>query len=140
MARVITNEFQKFIDGLTATSAVYSALGTTLTFGTNLFEHIEPAVATQTITVIGFPGGPPDKDKQKYESAVQVRVKGASVQKSMETSQAIINTLHENTNVCASCNGKVTADQSAPVLLEVLEGGKWIVSVSNYTVKHIKLN
>lgn len=140
MARVISNEFQKYIDGLSATNTICTSFGATLTFGANLFVDTEPAIATQTITIIPFPGAPPDKDRYKYESAVQIRVKGKSVQKSLETSQALINILHENSKVCASQPGKVTADQSTPILLEVLEGGKWIVSVSNFTIKHIKLS
>lgn len=138
--RVISNEFQKYINNLPATNVVCSALGTSLTFGTNLFVDVEPAIATQMITIIPFSGGPPANDRYKYEGAVQIRVKANSVQKSLETSQALINILHGNTVTCASQPGKVYADQSTPFILEVLEGGKWVISVANYTIRHIKLS
>jgi hypothetical protein len=139
MARLISNEFYKYFDGLAATNAICVALGTTFTKGTNLFVDVEPANATQMVTSISYGGGPPDTDKYKYLAGVQVRVKANSIQKSLETNQAIINTLHMNHNICASTNGVVYADQSAPFLLEIVNSGQYYVSISNYTVRYIKL-
>jgi len=139
MSRVISNEFYKFFDGLTATNAVCVSLGTTFTKGTNLFVDYESPAATQMLSVISFGGGPPDADTYKYTSGVQVRVKANSRQKSLEMNQAAINTLHMNQKVCASTNGIVLADQSSPIILEVVNAGQYYITVSNYTVKYIKL-
>jgi hypothetical protein len=52
--------------------------------------------------------------------------------------QSIINTLHENDNVCSSSPGKVFANQSAPMIIGVREAGEFVISVANFSVKHIK--
>jgi hypothetical protein len=53
--------------------------------------------------------------------------------------QAVINTLHNNGKVISSTTGVVFANQSAPLLLDIREGGESVIVVSNYTVKHMKL-
>lgn len=140
MARVITNEFQKYFVDLTATNEICSALGTTLTFGTNLFVDHEPGVATQCVTIYAYGGSSPNVDSQRQNPSVQVRVRANSIQKAVETSQSMINVLHFNQNVCASGNGQVYAIQSAPITLGYTEGGEWAITTTNYRVKHIKLS
>lgn len=139
VTRHICNEFKRYLGNLTATSTVATALGTTLTFGSNLFIDVEPAIATQLVTVISLPGAPPSLEGERQESNVQIRVKAKTVQKSVETTQALINKLHNNTNVCASSAGKVYAEQSSPFIIGHQEGGNYTITVSNYTIKHVKL-
>jgi len=131
------SEFVKFFGNLTATSPVCTSLGNTLVQGSNLFMVVEPSEATQCITAIPY-GSTPPRSKDKYESNVQIRVKATSNKRALETTQAIINTLHENCNVCASNNGIVLANQSNPIFLPAMEGGEFSIAVSNYLVRHVK--
>jgi hypothetical protein len=139
MALLITDEFKKYLVGLTATSAIVSAFGTTFTSGTNLFVGEENDAHRDMLTIYPTGGSPPDKDGQKYESSIQIRMKVASNATGLKAMQEVINVFHENTNICASTNGKVFAVQSNPLSLDKLEGGKYSIYVSNYTIKHIKL-
>lgn len=139
MARTIGDEFQKYFANLTATSDICDTLGTTLVFGTNLFVGYEPASATRCITITPYDGDPPNIDKERQTSYVQIRVKTPSNRTSFETSQSIINALHCNKNVCASQPGKVFAIQSTAMPLEYQQGGELLVTISNFQVKYIKL-
>ena len=61
------------------------------------------------------------------------------IERLKETLQDTINKLHENESVCASCNGKVFAMQSAPLFLQFTEAGDYAIAVANFQVKHTKL-
>jgi len=134
----IVNELVKYFDSLASSSTIVTAFGVSLTDGDNLFMIREPSEATQCITIIPYPGGPP-VDNSKYESSVQIRVKAKNYKRSLETSQAIINALNRNDNVCASTSGIIFAEQSTPIFLFPEEGGEFPISVSNYTIKYIKI-
>jgi hypothetical protein len=91
------------------------------------------------LTIIPYAGSGPASDRKKYESAVQIRLKIRDRQKGIRTMQEIINTLHGNTDVCASAKSKCFAVQSSPIVLEMYEGGQYLAYISNFIVKHIKL-
>jgi len=134
----IINEVGKYLSNLTATNPICSSLGVTLTFGSNLHLWLEPPEATQLVTVIPY-GGSPSTTVDKQNSYLQIRVKAKTNKRCGETTQAIINTFDRNGNICASTNGVVLANQSAPIFLPAQAGGKWPISVSNYTIKHVKI-
>jgi len=134
----IVKEIYKYLDNLTATNPICVSLGTTLSGGSNLFMMLEPADATQCITIIPYGGGRPNTDKNRFESSVQIRLKTSSRQKALETMQSVIENLHMNDNVCASMNGLMMANQSLPIIFDVLEGGKYIISISNFSIIHTK--
>lgn len=139
MANVIINEFRKYFDRLTATNPICVALGDTFTSGSNLFVIIEPSTATKCLTITPYSGSSPRADRLKYESSVQIRLKIRDRQKGIRTMQEIINTIHCNTNVCASANSKCFAVQSSPIVLEMYEGGQYLAYISNFIIKHTKL-
>lgn len=137
----IENEIRKYLEDKTATNPICDSLGTTLTYGTNLFMYEEPSsgFASQCITILSYGGSPPNKDRRRQEPSVQIRLKTNSNTKANRTMQAIINDLHGNDRVCASQPGKLFAVQSNPIRLAPLEGGEIKVTVSNYNIKHVKL-
>ncbi len=140
MALVVSNEFGKYFAALTATSAIVVAFGgVTFTVGSNLFVGEEKESHVDMLTIYPTGGSPPDKDGQKMESSVQIRLKVASNGTGLKTMQEIINVLHQNGNVCASTNGRVYALQSNPLPVDKIEGGKYSIFTSNYNIKHIKL-
>lgn len=136
---MVTDEFKKYFVGLTATSPIVSAFGTTFTVGSNLYIGEENEKHVNMITIYPTPGGPPQTDRQKQESSVQIRIKSASNSIALRTMQAIINILHYNGNICASTTGIVYANQSAPLPLGKIEGGKYSIFTANFDIKHVKL-
>jgi hypothetical protein len=139
MALLITDEFKKYFTGLTSTSAIVTAWGTTFVNGSNLFVGEESEAHRDMLTIYPTGGGPPDKDGYRMESSVQIRIKSTSNSTGLKTMQEIINVMNQNVNVCASANGRVYALQSNPMPLDKLEGGKFSIFTSNYNIKHIKL-
>jgi len=139
MANLVAYEIKKYLTNLTATASLCVTLGRTLIASTNLFLFTEPVRATSCMTLIPFAGAPPNKDKIRQDSYVQIRLKTKSIRTTMETLQDTINKLHENESVCASCNGKVFAMQSAPLFLQFTEAGDYAIAVANFQVKHTKL-
>lgn len=140
MADLVVYDIKKYLTSLTATASICVTLERTLIASTNLFVYVEPTNATNCMTLIPFSGGPPNLDKIRHESYVQIRLKTKNVKKTMETLQDTINKLHCNEDVCSSCNGKIFAMQSAPMLLEFAEGGEYAIGVANFQVKHTKLS
>ena len=138
MATVVTEEFRRYFGNLTATSGICTAAGTTWTEGTNLFVGFE-AQATHCLVIHPYGGGPPTPEGDRQEARIQIMYKSPTRRKVLNVQQSIINTLHNNTNICASSNGRVSAIQSTPIVLGVREGGESVISVSNYTVKHTKI-
>ncbi len=138
MAEIIINEVAKYLDNLTATSQINVSLGTTLNLGKNLFVVYEqPNVATE-LTIIPYGGLPPNVDKYRQDSSFQLRLKAKNIHSSLKSMQELINTLHENTRVCASTPGKIEAIQSSPVILG-WEEAEYLITVGNFKVKYIKL-
>jgi hypothetical protein len=139
MANHISNEFRKYFTRLTATAPICVSYGKRLTSGTDLFVIMEPSTATKCITVIPYGGAPPTPEGDRHESAIQIRLKIKDRQKGIRTMQQIINTLHGNTDVCASAKSRVYAVQSTPIVMDMYEGGEYIAYISNFIVKHTKL-
>lgn len=139
MAKTVANEVRKYLDGLTATSNICVSFGTTLTSGTNLFMYVEPGKKVNMITIIPYSSGPPTPEGNRHDNSFQLRVKHSRNASCVETGQALINILHNNTKVCASVNGRVSARQSSPIPLEIQEGGEYMIVVANFGVKHIKI-
>jgi hypothetical protein len=136
MVTTLSSKIASYFESLEATSTVCSVLGSTLTFGTNLFINYEPEVSS-CVSVIQYSGEPPAPDGNKYNSSFQVRVKNSSRATGEQVSQAVINLFHQNGKIVP--HGLVTANNSAPLLLYVRSGGEEAVFVSNFTVKYIKL-
>ena len=137
MTTTVADEFKDYFDSLTATADICVALGTVFDFDTNLFIGVEPE-SDECLSIYTYGGAPPNKDGSRQEPSVQVRFKTSTRRKVLSVMQSIINTLHENDNVCASSPGRVFANQSAPMIIGVREGGEFVVSIANFTVKHIK--
>ena len=135
----ISDEFKKYFVNLTATSQIVSSFGTTFVLGSNLYISEESEKHVDMLTIYPTPGAPPNKDRQRMESSVQIRLKVASNAKGLRTMQDIIQTLHENESICASAPGKVYASHSAPLVLGKIEGGKFSIFTANFNIKHIKL-
>jgi len=139
MGNLAVYDLKTYLDNLAATNEIYTSLGASLAFGRNLFLFTEPPTATVCMTIIPYPGPPPEADKQRFESNVQIRLKTRSPRKTMETLQSVINLWHENATICASfCSGKIFAIQSNPMLIDITESGEYYVGVSNFRIKHIK--
>ncbi len=136
---MITDEFKKYFINLTATSTIVSSFGTTFVLGSNLYVAEENEKHVNMLTIYPTGGATPNKDNQRQDPSVQIRIKSISNSIGLRTTQDIINTLHENTNVCASANGRVYALQSTPMPLGKIEGGKFSIFVANFDIKHIKL-
>ena len=132
----IYDKVKDYFVGLASDHAICSAFGTTFTFGTNLFIGIEPNVSVSCITIQPYAGPPPTPEGDRQESAMQIRLKTNNRQKAITVQQAIINSLHGNQ---LSGNGYITANNSSPTIIGILEGGEWIISVSNYLIKHVKI-
>ena len=142
MAGIIVNELVKYFESLTATNAICEEVSNTFTSGSNLFVGYEPSVdiAATSLTIIPYFGAPPSPEGDRQESYVQIRFKTSEIETGLRTMQSIINTLHNNTDACASCNGRITAVQSTPMILEFFEGGEYLVTVANFGIKHTKLD
>lgn len=135
----ITDEFKKYFVALTATSPIVSSFGTTFVLGSNLYVGEENGKAVNMLTIYPTGGSPPNKDRLRQNSTVQIRIKSKSNSVGLRTMQDIINILHQNDNVCASAAGKVYALQSTPLILGKIEGGKFSIFTSNYRILHNKL-
>lgn len=134
MTDILASALVTHLDSLTATNAICVSLGTTLTAGTNLYLG-EETTASNCIIVTPYGGAPPNLDNYRQESALQIMVKSTTRKRSLETCQAVINYLHTNDKIA----GKFFADQSSPILLGAREGGKSIISVANFIIRHVKL-
>jgi len=135
MSDLVASSLKTYLDNLTATNTICAELGAVLTFGSNLFIGIEPET-TNCITIIPYGGGPPTYDGSRQESNLQVRVKTSAVKSSFEVSQSLINTLHNNTSICA---GRFSAIQSTPTMLSVQEAGDNFITISNFSIRHVKI-
>jgi hypothetical protein len=140
MAKNITNEFRKYLANLTATSTICTAFGTTFTSGNNLFVYAEPAIKRNLITIIPLSGTSPTSEGDRHNNDVRIRIKHKRNASAIETAQSVINKLHTNTVVCASCNGKVFARQSSPIVTGFLEGGEYMIAEANFAIKNVKLS
>jgi len=136
---MIVDEFKKYFVNLTATSPIISSFGTTFTLGVNLYIGEENEKHIDMLTVYPTGGEPPNKDRFRQNSAVQIRVKSKSNSVGLRTMQDIINIFHQNGNVCsASMPGKVYSVQSTPNVLGKIEGGLFSIYTANFSIKNIK--
>jgi len=132
---MIINSVASYLCDLSVTHPICDKLDSTLTFGSNLFIGIEPIKTVSTITLIPYSGSPPNMDNQRQTAALQIRLRTNSRYKSLSVQQACIDNLHTNT---LNGNGKMYSRDSAPIIIKSEEGDKWIISVTNFTVKYIK--
>jgi len=133
----LSHKFKDYLAALTSTSLLYTNLGTTLIFGTNLFITFEKDYnATQVLTIIPYGGSPPSDEGDRQEGNIQIRLKTPSRSRLISTLQGLINTLHNNT---AITTGRVVSNQSNPIVLGAIEGGEEVIGTINFTVKHIKI-
>lgn len=138
MANTVASSFVTYFANLTATNEIISALGTTFTIGSNLFNNFEDDV-DECLSIYDFGGSPGDQDRQRQYPAVQIRMKSNTRAKAIKVMQSIINDLHYNGNVISTSSGIVFATQSSPILFDIREGGESIITISNYTIKMVKL-
>lgn len=132
----ICNVVASYLETLSATQAICDALGDTLTFGTNLFIGGSEATETNIITIIPYGGSPPEIDNKRQNPSIQIESKTSSRHTGLNLQQALINTLHMNE---LNGNGKMRANQSMPIPLGVELGGRRMIYVSNYNIKHVKI-
>ena len=135
MSDLVASSLKTYLGSLTATNIICDELGAVLAFGTNLFIGIEPETSN-CITIIPYGGGPPTHDGSRQESNLQVRVKARTAIVSFRVSQSFINTLHNNTSICT---GRFSAIQSTPNMLSIQEAGDNFITVTNYSIKHVKI-
>jgi len=138
--KLIYNEFKKYFSGLPITATICDNLGTTFSASSNLFVGSEPENVGSCLTIIPYGGGSPSPEGSKREAAIQIRLKSKSMEWGLKTQSAIIDALHNNTSICASTNGRISAIQSEPIPISWQEGGQFNIIVSNYTVKYTKMN
>ena len=131
----ILNTVASYLCNLSATHAITVALGTTLTFGTNFFIGGCEATEANTLTLIPYGGSPPNISNTQNPS-VQIETRTISRYIAIELQQALINFLHMNQ---LEGSGLIQAKQSCPILLSTERGGRLIISVSNYNIKHVKV-
>lgn len=136
MTTTLTSEIKDYLESLSATNPVCSALGTTLNFGSTLFINHEPETSP-CVTVYSYSGAPVGPDGYKYEARFQMRVKHSSKETGEEVAQALINDMGYNMSVVPK--GLVQALTSIPLPFASREGGEDTVFVSNFTVKYVKL-
>ena len=132
----ILNTVASYLTDLSATHSITTALGTTLTFGTNLFIGGCEATEANTITLIPYGGSAPNIDGNRQNPSIQIESRTTSRYKGIEFQQALINFLHMNE---LGGQGLVQANNSIPIPLGTERGGRYIIMVSNYHVKHIKV-
>ena len=135
--RTICNIVASYLDNLATTNSICSTVGSTLTFGKNLFIGIPPSTTVDYVCITPYGGSPPDSDGYKQNPRFQILYDTSNREKSLTVQQAIINELHMN-----NVNGSVLikAIQSTPIIVNVYAGGERIQSVSNYEAKHIKIS
>ena len=134
MADTICDRVASYLTTLDIGNEICTAVGTTLTFNTNLFIGIEPAdPKVSVITIIPYGGSGPVKDRQN--PAIQIRTK-TYLQNPLSIPQALINDLHDNE---LSGSGKVISLNSAPILIGSFQGGQYTISTTNFEVKHVNL-
>jgi len=136
MSNTIGNTVASYLTSLAATNEICSALGTTFTFGTNLFLHSEPTNDTDMVTIIPYGGYSPETDKIRQNPAIQLRMKSTSKNTLMSTQQAMINKLHLNQ---LGGNALMISNTSTPMIIGVLEGGEYTIAVTNFRLKHVKV-
>lgn len=136
MTTLVYDSLLTYFEDLAATNSICDSFGGCFTPSTNLFLGFEPDTDVDTVTLIPYGGSPPNLDNKRQNSSVQIRLKTNSREKALKVQQAIINELHTYQFPEV---GKMTANQSAPILLKSLEGGEWFISVSNFNIKHLKL-
>ena len=132
----ILNTVASYLCNLSATSSICVSLGTTLEFSRNLFIGGCEATETNTITLIPYGGSPPNNDGYRQNPSVQVESRTTSRYKGLETQQALINWLHMHE---LGGQGLVQANNSIPIPLGTERGGRYVLYVSNFNIKSLKV-
>ena len=126
----ILNDIRNFI---TTSASVLADLGATVCY----ISH-EKDTPDNCITLYPYGGRAPEPNsKYKYNSSVQVRVRGTTFPKAYNTCQTIINQMHYNGDVLASTNGMMYSIQSAPIFL-VRDDERRSICVCNFDARHVR--
>lgn len=137
MADLLT-EVESHFTSLTATNEVCSNFGSTFTSNTNIFKGVVPSSPTDCVVLLPYGGRPPDtRHRSAQYPSIQVRVRATGYAKGYKTTQAIINHLHQNGDVCSSFVGIPFAVQSQPIFL-AWDEEKYPVFVCNFDFNIIK--
>ena len=131
---MITNILASYLETLTATNPICSALGDTFTFNENLFIGFEQEKKVSAITIIPYPGPKPNVDNRRQTAAIQLRLRTKSRYKSLSVQQACIDTLNMND---LNGGGRMRANSSTPFVIGSEENDKWQISVSSYIIKFV---
>lgn len=135
MTELIVDVVASYLQDLTATNEICSALGATLVEGSNLFVGFLPDTDSDSITLIPYSGGAPEVDGFRQNPSVQINVKSTSRATVLKTGQALINKLHENE---LKGKGKMFARDSSPMIFKNIEGEEWVLSIVNFDMKIVK--
>ena len=130
----ILNAVASELEDLSATHYVCAAFGATFT-ATNLLLGYNQDLDWDTVTITPYGGSSPDTDGYRQNPYVQVMMQSTR-EKCIEAHQQLINYLHMNG---LSGKGVMYALSSAPLVIDTQEGGKWAISTSNYSIKHVKI-
>jgi hypothetical protein len=80
---------------------------------------VEPASPTNSLTIIPYPGAPPDtRHRNTQYPSVQIRVKNESAAKAYKVTQSVINAWHNNDRIGSDIKMKIFANQSNPLFLK----------------------
>lgn len=121
---------------IAGSTTIESAFGASITVGTNLFISFEPDTPNNCITIYPTSSLAPT-DKDKYNSAVQVRVRATTFPIAYNTCQAIIDALHRNGAVLTNTNGLMLALNSQPIYL-TRDTEKRTIVVANFFSRHAR--
>lgn len=116
----IIEDIGRYFVSLGTDNDILSNLGdSSFTVNTNLFYQIEPPSPTNCVTIISYPGDPPDAEhKGAQYPSIQIRVKADGVQKAYLTTQSVINDLHQHPSLGSDIPMACFALQSAPMFLK----------------------
>lgn len=136
MTELIVDVVASYLESRTATNEICNALGTPLERGVNLFLGFMPDEDYDSVTLIPYSGSPPEQDGYRQNPSIQINVRSTSRATALKTGQALINQLHEND---LKGKGKMIAGGSSPMLFKLEEGEEWVIAVTNFDLKHIKV-
>lgn len=134
MSTNVINVVASYLEDLNATCSLCTEFGSSFN-ATNLLLGFSQDVAYDTVVLYPYAGERPNNDRYRQNPSVQIELRTDSKQKAITVQQELINLLHMNS---LDGRGKVYATQSAPLIIGQEDGGKWIISVSNYNIKLVR--
>lgn len=126
------NVLASYLEGLD----IHDDLNATFAFGTNLFigQVIGTEDADESLTIKPDGGAAPITDRQ--EPLLTLIFRSTSRRKALGVMQALINNLHDNDLGGA---GRMKAISSSPFQLTSTEGGENVLTLADFTIKHVKI-